>query len=253
MNRLQWGLAAAIVLAATGAAFVALAARTPWHSDNDAYFAVLGAIRDSVQRDVPQAEQLERATAAFHAAQRSFATRKWLYADIGYGLFAWGVTVALLALVTARRGWRVLWRSTRSALSVAILAVLGLVAVAAGLLAGGVLHPYGRLLVPEWSHTAAIPIFGSFALIFLLIPLVLALAGAPFLFGRREAISLFTLKTPAPIRNMAATIVYALPFAFFLLLAVRPFATGGWALSPGGAMLAWLCLNGRALIIAPKA
>ncbi|MFC7380435.1 hypothetical protein [Brevundimonas sp. GCM10030266] len=68
-----------------GAGLLAVAATTPWHTDSDAYFAGLGAIREGLYSETPD---FSAASEAFKELQSQYRTSKWVWADFGYAAAA---------------------------------------------------------------------------------------------------------------------------------------------------------------------
>jgi hypothetical protein len=243
--------ALALVLLLAGGVLLWLAATTPWHSNSDAYFAELRALRGALYFGDPGPEAFKRATMRFDALQLKYATHKWLYADLAYASFATCAVLAIVAGLAARFGARLL-TVQRNAFIVIGVTVLALVATLAGL-AADPLHRMYREQLPEWSDTLNIPLAGA---VVALIPIGLVtalLALTPLIFRRGARGPLLVLSRPPHWPATIANLVYAMPLAFAVFLLTSFASRGGWALVPAGLMLLWLFLNGRALWIAPKA
>jgi hypothetical protein len=233
-----------------GGVLLWLAAVTPWHTDSEAYFAELQALRGALYFGDPDPETFKRATARFDALQAKYATRKWLYADLAYASFASGAVLAVVAGLAARFGARLL-TTQRNAFVVIGVMLAALVATLAGL-AADPLHRMYREQLPEWSDAIAIPLAGA---VVAMIPIGLVtavLALTPLIARRKARGPLLVLSRPPHWPATIANLVYALPLAFAAFLLTSFASRGGWALVPAGLMLLWLFLNGRALWIAPK-
>lgn len=228
---------AGLLLAVAGGALIWLAAITPWHTDADAYFAGLNAIRDRLYGD--ERGDFDVASDAFHALQDKYRTTKWLYADLGYAAVAWAALLAAMAVFRPNgQGTRSLW----SVLSVT-LAGAGLMVV--GVIASGV-QSIGREQVPVWADT---PIFLLVAmnLAVVFIPLMLALAMSPLIFTKRQPAGLFALKGRGWVTSLITTLIYAPPIALGAVTLIAIVEPGGWAFSTGGALLIGSMLNARAV------
>lgn len=240
-----------LALVLIGVVCLWLAAATPWHTDSDAYFADLQRIRAALYFREPTAEDFRRATAGFGAIQAQYATRKWLYADLGYACLTLAAVGATVSALAARFGARLL-RTQRNALVVLGVTLLALVATLAGL-AADPLHQFYREQIPEWSSALEIPLAGALVAMIPLATIVLALVVPPLIFRRRASGSLLVFTQPPHWPSVLANAIYGLPLAFALFLVSSLASRGGWALAPAGLMLLWLLLNARALWIAPGA
>ena len=238
------------VLVLAGAVLLWLAAITPWHTDSHAYFAGLQKLRASLYFGQPDAEDFKQATLRFGALQTQYATRKWLYADIGYACLTLAACAGVVAALTARFGARLL-HTQKSAIVVLSVTLLALVATLAGL-ASDPLHRFYREQLPEWSAELAIPLAGALVAMIPLTTITLLLVVPPLIFRRRASGPLLVFTRPPHWPAILANAVYALPLAFAAFLISSLASRGGWALAPAGLMLLWLFLNGRALWIAPK-
>jgi len=232
------------LLVLIGAGLLALAAATPWHTDANAYFTGLSAIRQRLYIDQIS---FDAASDAFHDLQRRYRTAKWLWADYGYVAVAWGVLAGLTALfrpdraapLSTRRWWVILGATS-----------LGLVSLYVGLFAA-TLQPMMRQQIPEWADSAAIPIYAATSMMVFLSPVVLVFALAPLIFIRRPPAPLWTVGTGSG-RVWVVSLIYLLPMAFSLVLITALAAgPGGWGISVAGGLLAWAMLNARALWLAP--
>ena len=238
------------MLLLAGAVLLWLAAVTPWHTDSHAYFAQLQKLRAGLYFGQPTAEDFKQATLRFGALQTQYATRKWLYADIGYACLTLAACAGVVAALAARFGARLL-RTQKSALVVLGVTVLALVATLAGL-AADPLHRFYREQLPEWSAALEIPLAGALVAMIPLMTITLLLVVPPLIFRRRASGPLLVFTRPPHWPSILANTVYALPLAFAAFLISSLASRGGWALAPAGLMLLWLFLNGRALWIAPK-
>lgn len=232
------------LLVLIGAGLLALAAATPSHTDANAYFTGLSAIR---QRLYVDQISFDAASDAFHDLQRRYRTAKWLWADYGYVAVAWGVLAGLTGLfrpdraapLSTRRWWVILGATG-----------LGLVSLYVGLLAAS-LQPMMRQQIPEWADAVAIPMYAATAMMVVLSPVVLVFALAPLIFIRRPPAPLWTLGTRRG-SALVVSLIYLLPIAFSLFLITSLAAgPGGWAISVSGALLTWTMLNARAIWLAP--
>lgn len=239
-----------LLLLLAGVVLLGRAAATPWHTDSNAYFAELRQLRGALYFGAPDAEAFKQATARFGALQAKYATHKWLYADLAYACFSLGVCAAIVAVLTARFGARLL-RTQRNVLVVGGVALLALATILAGL-AADPLHRFYREQLPEWSDALEIPLAGALVAMIPIATVTLLLALPPLIFRRRSAGPLLVFTRPPHWPSIAANAVYALPLAFAVFLLTSVASRGGWALAPAGLMLLWLFLNGRALWIAPK-
>jgi hypothetical protein len=242
--------AISLVLLLAGALLLALAAVTPWHTDSNAYFADLQRLRATLYFGQPDADTFKRATARFAALQTQYATRKWLYADLGYACLSLGAGMAIVAGLAMRFGARLL-RTQKSALIVLGVTLLALVATLAGL-AADPLHRFYREQLPEWSDAIEIPLAGALVAMIPIATATLLLVLPPLIFRRRASGPLLVFTRPPHWHAVVANAVYALPLAFALFLITSFASRGGWALAPAGLMLLWLFLNGRAMWIAPQ-
>lgn len=243
-----WLAGAALVLVILGAGLVAIAAATPWHTNSDAYFAGLNAIRSRLY-ETNGTLDFDAASDAFHALQDQYRTLKWLYADLGYSALAWGVLALVVAFFRSGGGGRM---TTRSGLLVSLATLAGLGLLLTGLMASG-LQPMGREQIPEWADSFAIVLFGALALTAVIAPVVLALALWPAAFTRREPASLFAARGRGWLTSVVITVVYLLPIAGAAVLLISVGQTAGWAASTGGALLLWSLLNARAIWLGPSA
>jgi hypothetical protein len=239
-----------LLLLLVGVVLLGQAAAAPWHTDSNAYFGELAALRARLYMREPGLADFKAATAAFLALQNKYATHKWLYADMAYASLSLGLFAAVVAGLVARFGERLL-RTQRNAWAVIGVTLLALAATLAGLWADP-WHRFYREQLPEWSDTLAIPLAGAvIAMIPIsLLTVILALAPLPFRRGARGA--LLVLSRPPHWRSSLVNLVYALPLAFAVFLLTSVASRGGWALVPAGLLLSWLFLNARALWIAPK-
>lgn len=241
----NWARYLPLVLLALGATLVAVAARTPTYTDPAAFEAEMQRI---FAASVSAGADLDRLSAAFHAAHDRFETSKWLLADLGYVAIAWGLFGAGIVWRIRRRGWRAVGQTQRGAHVVLLLAV-ALILLLIGLLAGG-LQPFQRHQLPWWADSPGVWFFSVAAAMVLYGPVLslLCLAG---LFRRTAPIPLWTSATRPYWRTVLVTLIYAVPLALTALLALDVVTVGSWASSPAGALLFWLLLNSRGLLIAP--
>ena len=239
-----------LTLLLAGGVLLWLAAVTPWHSNSDAYFAELRALRGALYFGDPDPEAFRRATVRFDALQAKYATRKWLYADLAYASFATGAVLAVVAGLAARFGARLL-TTQRNAFVVIGVMLAALVATLVGL-AADPLHRMYREQLPEWSDAIAIPLAGAVMAMIPIGLITVVLALTPLIARRQARGPLLVLSRPPHWPATIANLVYALPLAFAVFLLTSFASRGGWALIPAGLMLLWLFLNGRALWIAPK-
>lgn len=227
-------------LAVAAAALLAVAALTPWHTDADAYFAGLKAIRAEVYGTGEGVGDFNAASRDFHALQERYRTLKWVYANLGYAAGAWALVLALVSLAPG------MLRPTRR--PIPILGACG-VATMLMVLAGvaGSLQMLGREQLPEWADSVAIPITGGIVFGTLFLPVVLACAIAPVVFTRRDPTHLTAVRG----RNWTTSALASLLYLPLLALGGSTIAlfwqTGGWLLSPAGAIVLWLALNARAI------
>ena len=239
-----------LVLLAAGGLFLWLAAVTPWHSNSNAYFSELHALRGLLYFGEPQLADFKQATLRFGALQAQYATHKWLYADLAYSCLSLAAFAAVVTGLAARFGARLL-RTQGSALIVLGVTLLALVATLAGL-AADPLHRMYREQLPEWSDAIAIPLAGAVVAMIPIALITLVLVVTPLIARRRARGPLLVLSRPPHWRASMANLVYALPLAFAVFLLTSLASRGGWALVPAGLLLLWLFLNARALWIAPK-
>lgn len=238
---------APVLAAGLGMIFVAAAAMTPWHTDSDAYFAGLNAIRDGLYDG--GGYDFARASAAFHDLQDRYATPKWLFADIGYSLLAWAALLMMVVWAAIIRGEGALTRSTRRFWPVAGFTLLALALLLLSLVADA-LHGMGREQVPEWGDSVGVVYMAATAAVMFFVPLILLLALSPLLPVTRAGASIFRLPRLRG-RDIAVTVLYAGPCLVAVLFLFGFGQPGGWAVSPLGAILLWLFLNARALWIGP--
>ena len=239
------------ILLAAGIVLLGLAAITPWHTDSNAYFAGLQRLRATLYFGQPDAEAFRQASLRFGALQAQYATRKWLYADLGYACLALGACAGIVTAVNTRYGARLL-RTQTSVLVVLGVTVLALAATLVGL-AADPLHRFYREQLPEWSDALEIPLAGALVAMIPLTTITLLLVVPPLILRRRASGPLLLFTRPPHWPSILANAIYGLPLAFAVFLATSLASRGGWALAPAGLMLLWLFLNARALWIAPKA
>lgn len=234
------------VLMLIGAGLLAVAATTPWHTDSDAYFAGLGAIREGLYDETPD---FTAASEAFKELQSQYRTSKWVWADLGYAAIAWGVLAGLVALLRPDR--RAPLTSRRWAVVLPVV-IGGLFLVNGGLLAAR-LQSIGREQVPEWADSIAVSIMVAGAFVTVVAPIYLLFTVTPLFLRQRKPASLF-----APgvgwIGGFLVSLAYLLPLALSVFLVFSLFGgAGGWAISTGGALLTWATLNARAHWLGVKA
>jgi hypothetical protein len=245
-SEIAW--AAAAILLFSGAGLLVWAKVTPWHSNSDAYFAALDAIKAQADAENPDFDALSR---AFFANQHRYATRKWLYADIGYVLVAWSALAVLIAGVVREASWRRLIRTQTGVQPLLITAVLACALLPVSLLAGD-LHAIGRWQIPYWADSIDIPIMRAETTCVFLVPAILLYALTPLLKRPAPQQPLLVI-TRAPHWPAALiTLLYLPPLALAGLLTADAFSPGGWASSANGALLAWLMLNARAMAIGQR-
>jgi len=233
-----------------GAVLLGLAAVTPWHTDSNAYFAQLQKLRATLYFGQPDAETFKAATARFGALQSQYATRKWFYADLGYGCLGLAACSGIVAGLILKFGARLL-KTQANALVVSGVTLLALVETLFGL-AADPLHRFYREQLPEWSDTLEIPLAGAVVAMIPLTTITLLLVVPPLVLRRRASGPLLVFTRSPHWPAILANAVYGLPLAFALFLVSSVASRGGWALAPAGLMLLWLFLNARALWIAPK-
>ncbi len=245
----SWLVGLSIVLAILAVGLLGAAQLTPWHSDPDAYFAELNTIRSELYGRTDDANadgtatrkrgDFRYASAAFHANQDRYRTKKWLYADLGYSSAAWACLLSLIsAFNPGLHATRRLVALVPASLAVVGLTVLGSVASA--------IQSSGRYQVPEWADSLAIPLFGSIIIGAFLMPIVLAFALAPLL-TRRSPTSLLAVRGRGWWTAIPVTTIYAGPVVAGILVQITVVEAGGWAISLAGAILVWLMLNARAI------
>ncbi|WP_426030557.1 hypothetical protein [Caulobacter sp. DWP3-1-3b2] len=239
-----------VVLLLAGGVLLWLALVTPWHSNSNAYFAELQALRGTFYFGDPAPEAFKRATIQFDRLQAKYATHKWLYADLAYACVTVGALTAIVAALAARFGGRLLV-TQRNVFIVIGVTLLALVATLAGL-AADPLHRMYREQLPEWSDAIAIPLAGAVVAMIPIALMTLVLIMTPIFVRRRARGPLLVLSRPPHWQATVANLVYALPLAFAIFLLSSFGSRGGWALVPAGLILLWLFLNARALWIAPK-
>ena len=240
----------ALGLLLAGGVLLWLAAVTPWHSNSEAYFAELAALRAHLYMREPGMADFKAATTAFMALQAKYATHKWLYADLAYASLSLGLCLFGLTGLVARFGDRLL-RTQANALVVIGVTLLALAATLTGLWADP-WHRFYREQLPEWSDALAIPLAGAVVAMIPISLVTAVLALTPLIARRKARGPLLVLSRPPHWPATVANLVYALPLAFAAFLLTSFASRGGWALVPAGLMLLWLFLNGRALWIAPK-
>lgn len=239
----KWFGRASLLLACIGAGLLVMAASAPWHTDADAYFEGLAQIRTGLYDDTTASSgtgRFSEASRDFHALQDRHRTSKWLYADLGYSALAWALLSLVIAVLNPclapdRRAIVVLPTS---------LAAVGLLVIGG---AASALQPLGRQQVPEWADTAAIPLMGAALIGLILLPVVLTLSLAPILLTRRMPARLWSVRGRSWLASASATLIYLPPTLLGLLCLATIPSAGGWAVSPGGAVLVWLMLNARAI------
>lgn len=230
------------VLLLAGVGLLAVAAATPWHTDSDAYFAGLGAIRERLYDGTPD---FSAAGEAFNALQRHHSTPKWLLADGGYAAIAWSAVAALVGFLRPDR--RAPLTSQRWKIVVPVV-LGGLLLVFVGLLAA-TFQSIGREQIPEWADSMAVPIMVAVTSLTILTPVYLLFAVTPLFYRQRKPASLFALGV-GWIGGFLFSLVYLIPLALAVFLVLALFGgVGGWALSTGGALLTWATLNGRAIAL----
>ncbi|CAN5526408.1 hypothetical protein BH10PSE4_BH10PSE4_36450 [soil metagenome] len=227
-----------VVLLLAGGVLLWLAVITPWHSNSNAYFAELHALRGTLYFGGPAPEAFKRATIQFDRLQAKYATHKWLYADLAYACFTVGTLAAVVAGLAARFGARLV-TTQRNVFIVIGVTLLALVATLAGL-AADPLHRMYREQLPEWSDTIAIPLAGALVAMIPIAFLTLVLVITPLIARRKARGSLLVLSRPPHWRATVANLVYALPLAFAVFLLSSFGSRGGWALVPAGSLLVWL-------------
>ena len=239
-----------LVLLLAGGVLLWLAVITPWHSNSNAYFAELHALRGALYFGDPAPEDFKRATVQFDRLQAKYATRKWLYADLAYACVTVGALAAIVAGLAARFGARLLTTQGNAFIVIGVT-LLALVATLGGL-AADPLHRMYREQLPEWSDAIAIPLAGAVVAMIPIALLTLVLVVTPLIVRRKARGPLLVLSRPPHWQATVTNLVYALPLAFAVFLLSSFGSRGGWALVPAGLLLLWLFLNGRALWIAPK-
>ncbi len=230
----------AACLALGSACMLVAAGITPPYSDPQAY---ANAVHPLLGR-----EDFDRMSAEFFAAQRTYSTPKWLLTDLGYTLAAWAGLSAVLGVVVSRTGVGALGRTCRRVTVILPLALFSLGSLSVGLFAGGVHYPYVREQAPVWADSMGIPIMAITALMFVLGPVVSVFVLVP-LASRAAGVPLLVVTRPPHWPAFLATAVYALPLTISGALVVFGWQPGGWATSVAGAILFWLFLNARALLI----
>ena len=113
-------------------------------------------------------------------------------------------------------------------------------------------HGMGRWQVPIWADSIGIVYYGAMAMAVFLLPAAIVLTLSPILFTRREPGSLLALKGRGWVSSTIWTLIYLGPLGLCLGLIAIGFQAGGWAGSPGGAILLWALLNARAIWLGCK-
>lgn len=230
---------AAFAVAAFGCLVSAVGAFTPIHSDARAYATAIGVVEPNFEnaRD-------DTATDRFFEIQARYETLRYPLLDAGFTVMAWGV----FAAAAISRGQTERWvRATESKRALAVATAASIVIVWFGLMVWNVLL-LERQLLPWWGDSVVIGMFEFTVLILISAPFLFGLAMWPaFSKGRPNAPLL-----GGPIIHVGG-LIYLVLAALFLLVAVRSaIMGGGWAISLGTGIIAWLLLNARALMLAPK-
>lgn len=244
----RWLARTALLLVLIGGGLIAIAAAMPWHTDSDAYFAGLNAIRGRLY-ETNGTLDFDAASDAFHSLQDQYRTLKWLYADLGYSALSWGVLALTVAFIRNDGEGRL---TTRSGLLTSLATLAGLGLLLTGLLASG-LQPMGREQIPEWADSFAIVLFGALALMAIIAPTVFALALWPVVFTQRQPAPLLAASGRGWMTSVIVTVVYLVPIAGAAVLLISVGQTAGWAASPAGALLLWSLLNARAIWLGQSA
>ena len=98
-----------------------------------------------------------------------------------------------------------------------------------------------------WADSVGIVIFGAIGMGMLLVPMLVVCALAPLLFTRREHAGLLAVKGRGWATSVVATIFYLPWLALGALMQIGVMEAGGWAFSPGGALLLAAMLNARSV------
>lgn len=236
MKKILFG--AGLLLAVAGGVLIWLAAITPWHTDADAYFAGLNAIRDRLYGS--ESGDFDVASDAFHALQDQYRTSKWLYADLGYAAVAWSLLLGATAIFRPNgigtRRWWLMGVATLLGSSLLVIAV-----IASGL------QSMMRQQVPIWADSIGIVLMGAQSVAVVFIPLMLAFALSPLVFTTRQPVGLLALKGRGWTTSIITTLLYAPPIALGVLAQIGIAEAGSWAWSSGGALLVWAMLNARSV------
>jgi len=231
-----------ILLFGLGVGLIYAAATTPWHTDSNAYFAGLDAIRSRLYAD-QMAPDFDSASDAFHTLQNQYRTPKWLYADMGYAAVAWG---ALLLVMAFFRSGGNAGLTTRSGLLIGLAVLAGIGLLFVGFLASG-LQPLGRQQVPAWSDSFGIVLFGAVIATMIILPVAMALGMSPLFLRRRQPAALFSLRGRGWLTSGVVSAIYLIPLMGTAVLLLSIVDAGGWATSTSGVLLGWVLLNARAV------
>ena len=238
-----------VLLLLSGAILLAAAWLTPAYWDAAAYEAELERINSAYAVE-EGFRDFDTMSVAFHAARDRYETVKWLLADIGYSCLAWAGLSAAVVLLASRRGWRVITHTHRNPLLIGVL-LAGLILMGIGLVATGA-HALGRDQVPWWADSFGIHLFRVAGAMLLLTPVMLIWTLIGFV-RRGERFPLIARPSAPYWPTILITALFLPPLLWSLLMVAFFGIEGGWALSPAGALLTWLLLNSRGLLIAPRA
>jgi hypothetical protein len=251
MNRLAiteglrvWVPRLPLLLLLLGMVLLLVATQTPAYRDVQGFEAEIERINQAYESTGADA-----ASSAFHAAHDRFGTVKWLLADLGYACLAWAVLLAAVFWRARRKGWRGITHTQRG-WPVPLLLILSLALLWIGFIAGGV-QPLIRGQIPWWADSLGVLYIQITSIMVLVIPLM----AIPVLLGLLRRVPPFPLlaRPTAPYwRTILVSVIFLPVLLVSVLLALEPWSTGGWASSPAGAVLAWLLLNSRGLLIAPS-
>lgn len=243
--RLQGGIGrwplimAALGVVTFGALMSAFGNSLPMHSDAQAYERSTIALEPNLEnaRD-------NTATKRFFEVQARYATLRYPLLDAGFTVMAWGGLAAIL--VFAGQTERVA-RASRAKIALAVSTLSSLVILWSGLMVWNLLL-LERQLLPWWGDSVAIGMFEFTFLLLVVSPFLMGLVIWPAFLKERSSVMLLS----GPLLHLGGLVYLALA-ALFLFFAVRSAVMGGgYAISIGSGIMAWLLLNARALMFASK-
>ncbi|HYG25849.1 MAG TPA: hypothetical protein VD906_02985 [Caulobacteraceae bacterium] len=249
LDRLRpWAPRLPLLLLALGALLLTAAYLMPAYSDPAAFQAEMDRIRRDGYGGMGR-PAFETMTRDFFAAHERYGTAKWVLADLGYASLSWAVLLAFV-FWRARKGWRRITHTRRGWL-IPLLLVFSLGLLIVGMFASG-LQPLFREQVPAWADSAGVLLIETGFVATALVPLL----GIPALIGLLRKIPPFPLiaRPTAPYwPTLLVSLIFILPLVITVVSTALVWSPGSWATSPAGAILTWLLLNSRGLLVGPRA